>query len=183
MENMICNICGSQEATIHLTEIINNQMMEIHLCEACAQEKGTDFKTHFAVGDLIGGLAEAEQSFKPGKNQPGGKCPECGQTYDEFGKTEFGKTGRLGCAGCYTAFTKMLLPLIKRVQRSTNHVGKRPGNVSKQISHVHDLRVLQDRLRKTVQLEEFEAAAKIRDEIRQIEDKIKKTGKKGKAGE
>jgi protein arginine kinase activator len=176
MENMICNICGAQEATIHLTEIVNNQMMEIHLCETCAQEKGTDFKTHFAVGDLIGSLADAEQSLKPGKNQPAAKCPECGQTYDEFGKT-----GRLGCAACYAAFSKMLLPLIKRVQRSTVHVGKRPGNVSKQISHVHDLRVLQDRLRKTVQLEEFEQAAKIRDEIRQIEDKIKKSAKKGKS--
>lgn len=171
---MICNLCGTQEASIHLTEIVNNQMMEIHLCEACAQEKGTDFKTHFAVGDLIGGLTEFSEIPKSPKHVSL-KCPECGMNYDEFGKT-----GRLGCAGCYAAFSKLLLPLIKRVQRSTVHVGKRPGKVSKQISHVHDLRVLQDRLRKTVQMEEFEAAAKIRDEIRQIEEKIKKGGKKGK---
>ncbi len=178
MENMICNICGSQEATIHLTEIVNSQMIEIHLCETCAQEKGTDFKTHFAVGDLIGSLADADEGLKAGKPLVSAKCPDCGLTYDEFGKS-----GRLGCAGCYAAFSKMLLPLIKRVQRSTTHVGKRPGNVPKQVSFTHDLRVLQDRLRKTVQLEEFENAAKIRDEIRQIEEKMKKGGKKGKAGE
>ncbi len=178
MENMICNICGSQEATIHLTEIVNSQMMEIHLCETCAQEKGTDFKTHFGLGDLIGGLAGADPEAKPGKTLPSAKCPECGLTYDDFGKN-----GRLGCAGCYTAFSKFLLPLIKRVQRSTTHVGKRPGNVSKNVSHAHDLRVLQDRLRKTVQMEEFENAAKIRDEIRQIEEKMKKSPKKGKNGE
>lgn len=164
---MICNICGAQEATIHLTEIVNNQMMEIHLCDACAQEKGTDFKTHFALGDLISGLTELAEVSSP-KGKLTAKCPNCGLTYDEFGKA-----GRLGCAECYNAFAKLLLPLIKRVQRSTIHIGKRPGKVSRQTSHTHDLKVLQDRLRKSVQLEEFEEAARLRDEIRQAEEKKK----------
>lgn len=170
---MICNICGSQEATIHLTEIVNSQMMEIHLCETCAQEKGTDFKTHFAVGDLLGGLADLQQFTKVGK-QTAEKCSTCGLTYEDFGKN-----GRLGCADCYRSFSKMLLPLIKRIQRSTAHVGKRPGKMAKPAGFAHDLKMLQDRLRKTVQMEEFEKAASIRDEIRQIEEKIKK-GKKAK---
>lgn len=170
---MICNICGSQEATIHLTEIVNSQMMEIHLCETCAQEKGTDFKTHFAVGDLLGGLADLQQFTKVGK-QTVEKCSSCGLTYEDFGKN-----GRLGCAQCYQSFSKMLLPLIKRIQRSTVHVGKRPGKIAKPAGFSHDLKLLQERLRKTVQMEEFEKAASIRDEIRQIEDKIKK-GKKTK---
>lgn len=169
---MICNICGAQEATIHLTEIINSQMMEIHLCETCAQEKGTDFKTHFAVGDLLGGLADLQQFTKAGK-EPAGKCEACGLTYEDFGKN-----GRLGCAQCYQSFSKMLLPLIKRIQRSTTHVGKRPGKIARPAGFGHDLKMLQDRLRKTVQMEEFEKAASIRDEIRQIEEKIKKGKKK-----
>lgn len=173
---MICNICGTQEATIHLTEIVNNQMAEIHLCESCAQEKGTNFKTHFAVGDLLGGLADLQQFTKAGKTLSG-KCDSCGLTYEDFGKN-----GRLGCAQCYQSFSKMLLPLIKRIQRSTTHVGKRPGllKATKSSGVAHDLKVLQDRLRKTVQMEEFENAASIRDEIRQIEEKLKK-GKKNKS--
>ena len=169
---MICNLCGAQEATIHLTEIINSQMIEIHLCESCAQEKGTDFKTHFNLSDLLAGLAEGTKSAKGTEKRPALRCLECGITYEEFGKS-----GRLGCPACYEAFSKMLIPLIKRVQRSINHVGKRPLRVSPQTSRTHELILLQDRLAKSVQMEEFEQAARIRDEIRQLEEKVKKQGK------
>lgn len=174
---MTCNLCGTQEATIHLTEIVNNQMIEIHLCESCAQEKGTDFKTHFQLGDLMGGLMGMDKVLKPSEKKIAGRCPECGMTYEEFGKT-----GRLGCAVCYESFHKLLLPLIKRVQRSTQHVGKKPqklpeGTPVPQPSPAQDLKILQERLKKTIQSEAFEEAAKIRDEIRQLEEKIKKPKK------
>ena len=170
---MVCNLCGVNEATIHLTEIVNNQMVEIHLCETCAQEKGTDFKTHFNFGDLLSGIPEIESAFKASSKRTVTKCPECGLTYDEFGKT-----GRLGCSQCYQVFAKFLLPLIKRVQRSTHHVGKKPSKVTGSVRASHDLRLLQDRLRKSVQLEEFEEAAQLRDEIKQLENKMKKGKKK-----
>lgn len=170
---MICNLCGTQEATIHLTEIVNNQMVEIHLCETCAQEKGTDFKTHFNFSDLLAGLSEMGKPAKVGEKKAG-RCLECGLTFEEFGKS-----GRLGCPACYDAFAKMLLPLIKRVQRSTHHVGKKPSRAGADVKVTTDLRVLQERLRKSVQTEAFEEAAKLRDEIKQMEDKIqnKKTRK------
>ena len=172
---MTCNICGTNEATIHLTEIVNNQMVEMHLCETCAQEKGTDFKTHFNFGDLLAGLTEIGKVEKSGEvAKPAARCPERGLTYEEFGKT-----GGLGCASCYGAFAKVLVPLIKRVQRSTHHIGKKPSKVSREVRGTHDLRLLQDRLRKSIQGEAFEESARLRDEIKQIEDKIKK-GKKSK---
>jgi len=170
---MNCNICGVNEATIHLTEIINNQMIEIHLCETCAQEKGTDFKTHFNFGDLLANLADFDKAVVVGEPKEGTlRCSECGMAY-----TEFTKTGRLGCAGCYTSFAKVLVPLIKRVQRASHHVGKKPSKISRDVRTSHDLRLLQDRLRKCVQSEEFEDAAKLRDEIKQIQDAVKKSKK------
>ncbi len=172
---MTCNLCGTQEATIHLTEIVDSQMIEIHLCENCAQEKGTDFKTHFNFTELLAGLPEA--AGKSSKSQTEkkwtGQCAQCGMTYGEFSKS-----GRLGCENCYDAFSKMLLPLIKRIQRSIRHVGKRPLKSGGASSH-NDLRLLQDRLRKSVQAEEFETAARLRDEIKQFEEKMKK-GRKSK---
>src|SRR3989338_10946713 len=114
---MTCNICGVNEATVHLTEIVNNQMIEVHLCESCAQEKGTDFKTHFSIDDLLAGLTDITKQIKQGEKKGSSLCCSgCGMTYEEFGKS-----GRLGCAVCYDAFAKMLLPLIKRIQRSTHH--------------------------------------------------------------
>ena len=171
---MTCNLCGVNEATIHLTEIANNQMVEVHLCETCSHEKGTDFKTHFSLDELLAGLTETGKTAKGGEKSPSFCCPECGMSYEEFGKA-----GRLGCATCYEAFAKMLLPLIKRVQRATHHIGKKPAKIAKSVRTVHDLRLLQDRLRKSIQSENFEDAAKLRDEIKKADEKRPK-GKKSK---
>ena len=169
---MVCNICGSNEATIHLTEIVNDQMVEIHLCETCAQEKGTEFKTHFNVSDLLSGLTDLAKEIT-GEEKVLTKCPNCGLTYEEFGRT-----GRLGCAECYEAFSKLLLPLIKRVQHSTQHVGKRPSRLAAPIRANQDLKELHHRLTKCIQEEAFEEAARLRDQIKQLEDKMKKSKKK-----
>lgn len=169
---MTCNICGTNEATIHLTEIVNEQMVEIHLCEACAQEKGTEFKAHFNVGDLLSGLTDLAQEVSGG-GKLAAKCPNCGLTYEEFGRT-----GRLGCAECYEAFSKLLLPLIRRVQHATQHVGKRPSRLSQPVRMNQGLRELQNRLQKSIQEEAFEEAARIRDQIRQLEEKMKRGRKK-----
>lgn len=171
---MTCNLCGTREATIHLTEIVNEQMVEIHICENCAQEKGTEFKTHFSVSDLINSISEGAKAAKTPEKRPVGKCPECGMSYEEFGKT-----GRLGCPFCYEAFSKYLIPLIKRVQNNAFHIGKRPAHAGQApVVRKGDLRLLQERLRKCVQGEAFEEAAKLRDEIKTLEDKMKKEKKK-----
>lgn len=169
---MVCNVCGTNEATIHLTEIVNEQMVEIHLCETCAQEKGTEFKAHFNVGDLLSGLTDLAKEVT-GAGKTLAKCPNCGLSYEEFGRT-----GRLGCTECYEAFAKLLLPLIKRVQHSIQHVGKRPSRLAPPIRMSHDLRELQNRLQKSIQQEAFEEAARIRDQIQQLEEKLKKGKKK-----
>ena len=173
---MICNVCGVNESTIHLTEIINDQMIEIHLCESCAQEKGTEFKTHFNVNDLLAGLTDTGKWNLESPEKTLAKCAHCGMTYEEFGKK-----GRLGCAQCYSSFEKMLLPLIRRIQRSTMHLGKRPEkNATIQQPELGGLRLLQQRLRKCVQEEAFEEAADVRDQIRKIEDKLSKPKTKSK---
>ena len=169
---MVCNVCGANEATIHLTEIINEQMVEVHLCENCAQEKGTEFKTHFNVNDLLSGLSDLAKEIT-GEERILSKCPNCGLTYEEFGRT-----GRLGCAECYEAFSKFLLPLIKRVQHATQHVGKRPSRLAAPLRVQQDLRELHNRLSKVVQQEDFEEAARLRDQIKQLEEKLKKPRKK-----
>lgn len=168
---MTCNLCGVQDATIHLTEILNNQMIEVHMCESCAQEKGTDFKTHFNLDEFLAGFSEHEKLGKAFEKSVL-VCPECKLSYEEFGKT-----GRLGCATCYISFLKPLLSLIRRVQRADHHEGRKPPSAQRISKPISDLKTLQDRLRKSIQLEEFEEAARIRDEIRQSEEKTKKTRK------
>ena len=94
---------------------------------------------------------------------------------------DFAQTGRLGCANCYDVFEKLLTPLLKRVQRQVYHVGKVPTKVPSKIKETHALRELHSRLEKAVQAEAYEEAASIRDEIKNLEEHLKKeNSQKGK---
>lgn len=173
---MLCDICGKDQATVHLTEIIDEKMTELHLCEECAQKKGAQMESHFGLADLLAGLADLGGQFTSTKKETRVKCPRCGLTYEDFKKV-----GRLGCGECYTAFKEALLPLLKRIHGSTQHYGKSPRKVSKSVKaqkavaeQKDELQDLKNKLQKAIQLEEFEEAARLRDMIRDLEKKDKK---------
>ena len=162
---MLCDICKKNPATVHLTEIIDNQMNELHLCEQCAHEKSVQMEQKFGLSDLLAGLAEFG---KPTKETEivSLKCPNCGMTY-----ANFKKIGRLGCPECYTAFHKYLGPLLKRIHGSSVHLGKSPFKTAKAVKKKVDTQDLRQKLQKAIEEEEFEEAARIRDQIKESEKK------------
>ncbi|NQT06580.1 MAG: UvrB/UvrC motif-containing protein [Candidatus Omnitrophica bacterium] len=176
---MKCDICAKNDATVHLTEIVDNKMTKLHLCEECAKKKGAEMEEHFGLSDLLAGLADFGTDMKPEKETIV-KCPKCGMTYQDFKKR-----GRLGCAECYTAFEEHLMPLMKRIHGSSEHFGKSPiktsrvrpkmaspkrGKVGAKPAKKPDkMDELKARLHRAIKFEEFEEAAKLRDMIRKLE--------------
>ena len=164
---MLCDICGKNPATVHLTEIIDDQMNELHLCEQCANQKSMQMEQQFGLSDLLGGLAGFEKSAK---EKDAGvvavKCPNCALTY-----ADFKKLGRLGCSECYVAFRKYLGPLLKKIHGSVLHFGKSPFKVSRPADEGADLQALRNQLQKAIETEAFEEAARLRDEIKEMEKK------------
>ena len=61
---MQCDICGKKEATVHLTEIINEQITKLHLCEECAKQKGAEMEEHFGLANLLAGLVDLDQPLE-----------------------------------------------------------------------------------------------------------------------
>lgn len=163
---MLCDICGKNPATVHLTEIIDDQMNELHLCEECARQKSIQMEQQFGLSDLLAGLTEFEKPMVE-KEAVVLKCPTCGFTY-----TDFKKIGRLGCSDCYSTFKKYLVPLLKRIHGSGFHYGKSPVKITKPVKKKIDLlSSLRYQLQKAIEMEEFEEAARIRDQIRILERK------------
>ncbi len=158
---MLCDMCGKAEATVHLTEIVDHKVVELHLCEACAQEKAAQMQIPTAFPMFLGGIAPDKSKAKDSEPLT---CPNCGLTYKEFRKI-----GRLGCSQCYNAFKQNLRPLLRNIHGSANHVGKRPKRVSEEMSKELELAELRQALKDAIAKEEFEEAAKLRDKIRQIE--------------
>ncbi|MCX5703514.1 MAG: UvrB/UvrC motif-containing protein, partial [Candidatus Omnitrophica bacterium] len=96
------------------------------------------------------------------------KCASCGLSY-----ADFKKVGRLGCADCYNTFKKYLAPLLKRIHGSSQHFGKSPLKVTKQLKKKIDMQELRAKLQKAIELEAFEEAARIRDQMKELEKKQK----------
>ncbi len=160
---MICDICSKNQATVHLTEIIDDQMSELHLCEACAHKKSTQMEQKFGLSDLLAGLADLGQP-KCATTAGGLKCSNCGLSY-----TEFKRIGRLGCGQCYSNFKECINPLLKKIHGSTSHVGKTPLNMVSKTAKKSNLAELRNSLQKAIDREEFEEAAMLRDKIRGLE--------------
>lgn len=169
---MVCDVCAVNQATVHLTEIIDEQMTELHLCESCAKNKSVEMEQQFGLADLLAGLSDLGKTSASGiKEDLRLKCGACGLSYEDFKKI-----GRLGCSGCYDAFRKYLIPLLKRIHGSNKHYGKMPLGQAKPVELKSELEELKARLQKAIQNEEFEEAARLRDTIKDLENKDKDTG-------
>lgn len=165
---VMCKECGIRPSKIHYTEIVNNQMVTKDLCLECAESKGIDVhKTgSYGLGDLVAGLIDTSarsESEKIGKV----KCPSCGFEYSDFKKT-----GRFGCAECYTAFETQLIPLLRQIHGSTQHEGKSPTTLAPKAIIRKELMDLKEDLSNAIQDERYEDAAEIRDKIRQLEERV-----------
>lgn len=160
---MVCDLCNKADASVHLTEIVNSQIMELHLCQECARKKAGDIQKQISMADFVGGLAGAADELS---KTPAIKivCPNCGLTYDDFKKK-----GRLGCSHCYVAFKQQLLPLLKKIHGAAQHMGKVPQSLGEGVIEERKVKELRERLSRAIQLEEYEEAARIRDMIKDIE--------------
>ena len=162
---MLCDVCKKNPATVHLTEIIDEQMNELHLCEDCARHKSAAMEQQFGLSDLLAGMADFEKPDKDEENIAV-KCPNCNLTY-----ADFKKVGRLGCGECYNAFRKYLAPLLKRIHGSNQHMGKAPLKekiISRSGKKRVDLGEWKAERQKAIQREDFEEAARLRDLIKKI---------------
>src|SRR5436190_22129163 len=163
---MLCDICKQNVATVHLTQMVEGKTKKVDLCEGCSKAKGVDDPTGFSLADLLLGLGAAQEMEQA---SAGGelKCPHCG-----FTQADFKKTGRLGCAECYTTFAEGLENLLRTMHKGTKHVGKTPQVLRQSQDLADKLKTLQKKLEKAISEEDFEAAVNLRDDITAVKNKL-----------
>ncbi len=162
---MRCDSCGKKEATVHLTQIVHNEMSTYHLCESCAAAKGLESGGGGASAPLADFLAQMGKTLTGEPAPAAGACAACG-----LNLADFKRTGRLGCAACYATFEPSLRGLLRKLHGGTQHVGKvylppDPTEMDRTARAVSLRRSLQH----AVDAEDFERAAAIRDQIRRLE--------------
>lgn len=169
---MKCDNCN-KTATVHLTEIRNGKKIEKHLCEQCAaQSEGvpTLAKGHQPINELLTQFVMAHSGLQKEVNLT---CEHCGITW-----AEFRQQGLFGCEHDYQVFEKDLTPLLQRAHEgASHHVGKAPARAgssgaapARPKKKFVDVAKLRKELQRAVEVEDYERAAKLRDQIRQAEE-------------
>ena len=165
---MKCDKC-SKPATVHLTEILSGKQIVKHLCEQCAAQNNELVpKAHAPINELLTNFVLAHSGLQKEGTLT---CEHCGMTW-----AEFRQGGMLGCEHDYVAFDKELTPLLQRAhENGTHHVGKTPlrksngGDTPAAAKQQVDVTRLRRELVKAVESEDYERAAKLRDEIKLAE--------------
>jgi protein arginine kinase activator len=163
---MKCDNCN-KTATVHLTEIKNGKKIEKHLCEQCAaQNEGLPVKSHTPINELLTNFVLAHSGLTA--REAGQACEQCGMTWSEFRQG-----GLMGCEHDYTQFEKDLTPLLQRAHEgATHHVGKVParrGGTGVPAKRAVDTSRLRKELQRAIEAEDYERAAKLRDQIKSAE--------------
>lgn len=154
-----CSHCD-KPATIHLTQIINNQIHKVDLCEECPYKKGVTDPEGFSLADF---LIQGQGQMQEGHEEI--VCENCGIT-----PADFRKTGRFGCPVCYEHFRDMLKPMLSNMHKDTLHRGKIPEKAIARLSHQRRLQELEESLQSAVEKENYEEAARLRDQIKEIKE-------------
>jgi protein arginine kinase activator len=152
-----CDLC-TNPATVHLTQIVNNKVHKVDLCEACAQAKGVTDPSGFSLADLL-----LKASLNPEIPSSAVRCEQCG-----FTQSDFKKQGRFGCPQCYETFSSLIEPMLDNMHKGTAHAGKIPEKALERKSINDRLGELESSLEDAVKAERYEDAARYRDEINQL---------------
>jgi protein arginine kinase activator len=146
-----------------MTTFVNGQVKTVHLCAQCAAKKNKPaVLPGFSFNDLLSAFYETEEAEEAA-------CENCGTTL-----ASFQKTGKLGCAQCYKTFESSVIPVLKGIHMSEKHAGKHPGgrvviDVEKETTKENSKEELKKQLRFAISTENFEEAARLRDEIALLE--------------
>lgn len=186
---MKCDNCGKDNANVRYLRSINGIREEMNLCEECSKKLGItdmDFSMPIDFSNFLGGFLEdfTNSDLLPmiGKREET-KCKGCNSTFEEIMNN-----GKFGCPVCYETFESQIDEIMNKLHGKNRHVG-RIGKADKvkvdnEFSKIKNekqeenkptekdkLAELKEKLKELVREEKYEEAAKVRDEIKEIENK------------
>jgi len=167
---MLCQNCKTKEATFFYEEDVNGTHKSIALCSDCAQKSGIE---NTIQTNNIGFFTDLENqflnSFYP-FNQPSlsdkKKCPVCGLTFNELAKL-----GKVGCTECYKTFEKELKNTILSYHGNNKYIQENKNITINNDKKTTNIDTLTKSLQQAIENEDYETAAKLRDEIKSLKEK------------
>ncbi|HWE36375.1 MAG TPA: UvrB/UvrC motif-containing protein [Isosphaeraceae bacterium] len=168
---MRCQRC-TKAATYHITDLdpkTPGKYHEFHLCDEHARQHLTppeEAPEGLAAGELAKALIDKKGAGGREASSAADRqvCPLCQLSF-----LEFRNSGRLGCPNDYEVFRDELMPLLENIHDATRHSGKVPRRAPRSSQQQTKLIQLRNDLKRAVAAEDYETAARVRDQIRVLE--------------
>ena len=164
---MLCEECGKNQATVSITVTTGSGTSTRRLCPECMKK----MELNLVKGDIqsfLSSVLSVLGNEKKSEEKPSVVCSSCGLSY-----AEFEHTGRLGCAQCYRDFASHLKPSLQKIHGRTQHAGRKPKAFVPDPQDELNQRIseLRKQMDEAVAEENFEEAARLRDELRALTEK------------
>lgn len=165
-----CDRCP-KPATFHITDIERGKPKEFHFCDEHARQHlapPTDGSQKPEMTALAEKFSQTGLDVTRGEPSPEKQiCPLCQMSFQEFRNT-----GRLGCPYDYEVFREELMPLLENIHEETRHAGKFPRRAPRDPVRQTELIQLRNELKRAIAAEDYEMAARVRDQIKGIEQEL-----------
>ncbi len=162
---MLCEECGKNQATVSITVTTGNGTNTRRLCPECMKK----MEFNLVKGDIQSFLSSVLSVLGSEKKteKPSIVCSACGLSF-----AEYEHTGRLGCAQCYRDFAEQLKPSLQKIHGRTQHAGRKPKSYVPDPQQERSQRIseLRKQMDDAVAAENFEEAARLRDELRALSE-------------
>jgi len=162
---VLCDICGEREAVIKIERSWGRRTDELMLCESCAAELGVDTASRMptpTVEELVSGAFSSDS-----ETDDDARCDNCGRLYGEIRRT-----GEVGCSQCYAMFERRIRSILERRPAPAQHTGKYPERLLVYKRFFVDRERLRRRLEAAVSEEDYEQAARLRDELAEVDREV-----------
>ena len=172
--NRKCDRCKVNDASVHISKNVNGEHTELYLCHNCAKQGG--YTSSGSVFDPLSFDSLFGNIFFPQSIAGTSSCPVCGSTISDIKHS-----GRFGCSACYDNFESRidLTPFTSK----TGYKGKRPEHLPEEKAQKKtsqdeqntpsEEELLRAELKKAVEQEDYETAAKLRDKIKALKGEEK----------
>ena len=190
---MKCDNCGKNNANIRYYRNINGVEKQMNLCEECSEKLGINnsmgFNMPIDLSSFWGGFFEDFETpsllnLMSGTNEL--RCKGCNSRFDDILNT-----GKFGCPECYETFETEIDELLNRIHGRNRHVGRlgkgeklkventpesdknnvnNKNDESNNNSNSNKIEELKNKLKELIKVENYEEAAKVRDEIKKLEN-------------
>lgn len=168
---MKCDRCHEKTAVVKITQTINGNTEDLHLCKDCSAKMQAEYAKHSWAklfhdnffGGWLGGTGGIPSFGDLDEEAAALKCPDCNTTYNDFRRT-----GLFGCPTCYRAFQERLDKMFLRVQGGIRHTGRVPDGHSAEVAANEQIQDLQKKQKEAIAAEDYERAAAFRDELRRL---------------